>query len=273
MMSMQIILSGLGVMLLMAVATWLLSLKLQDVSIVDSVWSLFFVAGTLTYAALAPTFGTRVIVVLALVVIWALRLSVYLTWRNWGQPEDRRYRAMRDNHEPGFGLKSLYIIFGLQAVLAWIISLPLYAAVTGPWPLGTLDYLGAALVISGIVFETTADLQLARFKAQRENAGRVLDTGLWRYTRHPNYFGDFCVWWGFYLIAVSAGGWWTIFAPLLMSVLLMKVSGVTLLEKDIGQRRPKYADYIARTNAFFPGLPSRKAAHEPGDLPGSKVAR
>jgi steroid 5-alpha reductase family enzyme len=260
-------------MLLLAVATWLSSLRLRDVSIVDSVWSLFFLAGALTYAALAPTHGARATIVLVLVAVWALRLSIYLTWRNWGEPEDRRYRAMREKHGPGFQFRSLYIIFFLQAALAWIISMPLYAGVTGPWPIGALDYLGMALVVIGIVFETTADLQLTRFKARPGNAGRVLDTGLWRYSRHPNYFGDFCVWWGFYLLAVSAGGWWTIFAPMLMSVLLMKVSGVALLEKDIGERRPKYADYVARTNAFFPGPPRPAAAHEPASMNSSKAVR
>lgn len=268
-----IFISGLGVMAALTVSTWLLSLRLRDVSIVDSVWSLFFLAGAVSYSALATGNPVRVTIVLALVALWALRLSIYLTWRNWGEPEDHRYRAMRAKHEPGFAFKSLYIIFGLQAVLAWIISAPLFAAAAGPWSIGVLDYLGIAVVVTGIAFETIADAQLARFKARPENAGRVLDTGLWRYTRHPNYFGDFCVWWGFYLIAASAGGWWTIFAPLLMSVLLMKVSGVTLLEKDIGERRPKYADYIARTNAFFPG-PSRQVARSmSADVPGSEVTR
>jgi steroid 5-alpha reductase family enzyme len=106
-----------------------------------------------------------------------------------------------------------------------------------------------------MIFETGGDYQLARFKADPANQGKVMDRGLWRYTRHPNYFGEFCIWWGYYLIALAAGGWWSIFAPALMTFLLLHVSGVALLEKDIGQRRPAYRDYIARTNAFFPGLP------------------
>ena len=273
MMATQIIFAGLGVMLLMAFATWMLSLRLRDVSIVDSVWSLFFLAGAFTYVSLSPTGGVRQTVMLVLVTIWALRLSGYLTWRNWGEPEDRRYRVMRDKHGPGFARKSLYIIFALQAMLAWIISMPLFAAASGPWPLGLLDALGVAIILTGIVFETIADLQLARFKARPENAGRVLDTGLWRYTRHPNYFGDFCVWWGFYLLAISAGGWWTVFSPLLMSVLLMRVSGVTLLEKDIGERRPEYADYVAHTNAFFPGPARRGGRSKSLGRADSEVAR
>jgi steroid 5-alpha reductase family enzyme len=263
MIELNVIFAALGVMLLMASATWLLSLVLRDVSIVDSVWSLFFLAATVVFITLSSESGTRAELVLVLVGIWALRLAGYLTWRNWGEPEDRRYAAMREKHGSGFAFKSLVIIFALQAVLAWIIAFPLYPAATGPWPIGVLDLLGAALVLVGIGFETVADLQLARFKADERNKGKVLDQGLWRYTRHPNYFGDFCVWWGLYLIAASAGGWWTIFSPLLMSLLLLRVSGVTLLEKDISERRPAYADYIARTNAFFPGPPRAASSDAP----------
>jgi steroid 5-alpha reductase family enzyme len=151
--------------------------------------------------------------------------------------------------------KSLYIDFALQGVLAWIISIPLLLAVAHPAPLQLLDYAGVLLWLTGMLFEAGGDYQLARFKADPANKGKVMDSGFWRYTRHPNYFGEFCIWWGFYLIAVAAGGWWTIYAPALMTFLLLRVSGVALLEKDIGKRRPAYRDYIARTNAFFPGLP------------------
>jgi steroid 5-alpha reductase family enzyme len=144
-------------------------------------------------------------------------------------------------------------VFGLQAVLAWVISAPLAGAITGQAPLGPLDAVGAALTLFGIVYEAVADAQLARFKADPANQGAVMDRGVWRYTRHPNYFGEFCVWWGLYAIALGAGAGWTIFGPLAMTLLLLKVSGVALLEKDIAERRPAYRDYIARTNAFFPG--------------------
>jgi len=146
-------------------------------------------------------------------------------------------------------------VFWFQAVLAWVISLPLLGAMFGHQPLGWLDGIGVLLFAVGLLFESVGDWQLSRFKADPANAGKVMDRGLWRYTRHPNYFGDFCVWWGFYLIALSAGAWWSVIAPLIMSALLMKYSGAGLLEKDIGERRPKYADYIRRTNAFFPGPP------------------
>jgi steroid 5-alpha reductase family enzyme len=193
--------------------------------------------------------------VLALLAVWAVRLAGYITWRNWGEGEDHRYQAIRARNQPNFEWKSLYLVFVLQGVLAWIVSLSLLAAIVSERPWGWLDTLGMAVVVFGIVFEAVGDAQLAAFNARPENRGKVMNSGLWRYTRHPNYFGEFCVWWGFYLIALSAGGWWALLSPLLMSVLLLKVSGVALLEKDIGERRPAYRDYIARTNAFFPGVP------------------
>ena len=160
-----------------------------------------------------------------------------------------------ERNEPGFAWKSIYLVFGLQAVLAWLISAPIAASIASAAPIDALDAIGAVLTVFGIAFETLADAQLARFKAEPANAGRVMDSGLWRYTRHPNYFGEFCVWWGLYGIALGAGAWWTLFSPLLMTVLLLRVSGVALLEKDIAERRPAYRDYAARTNAFFPGPP------------------
>jgi steroid 5-alpha reductase family enzyme len=240
-------------LLAVAVVFWLVSLARNDVSIVDSLWSLMFLLVALVYAGTAAEPGPRILLVLALTTIWAIRLSAYITWRNHGQDEDYRYQEIRRNNEPGFRFKSLYIVFGLQAVLAWVISLPLVVAISGQAAPGPLDYAGAALWLVGATFEAVGDWQLARFKRDPGNRGKVLDSGLWRYTRHPNYFGNFTLWWGFWLIALAAGGWWTIFAPLLMSFLLLRVSGVVLLEKDIGQRRPDYAEYIRRTNAFFPG--------------------
>jgi steroid 5-alpha reductase family enzyme len=255
----QVMGAALALLIGTATLTWALSVLLRDVGIVDSMWSIFFLLAALVYAASDAPAGPRQVILVTLVAIWSLRLAVYLTWRNWGEPEDRRYVEIRRRNEPGFTFKSLYLVFWLQAILALLISMPLYAAITGPAALGVIDFLGIALWCIGLFFESVGDLQLARFKSDPGNAGRVLDTGLWRYTRHPNYFGDFCVWWGFFLLALSAGGWWTILSPVLMSVLLLRVSGVTLLEKDISERRPAYADYIARTNAFFPGPPRVQA--------------
>jgi steroid 5-alpha reductase family enzyme len=239
----------------LAVAAWAVATARRNVGLVDIAWSLFFLAAAIAYLAGGGHDGPRAWLVLALVGCWALRLATYLAVRNWNAPEDHRYRAIRARNEPGFAWKSLYLVFGLQAVLAWLISAPLAAAIAGGDPLGALDAAGAALAAFGIAFESVADAQLAAFKSDPASAGKVMDRGLWRYTRHPNYFGEFCVAWGLWLLALGAGGWWTVFAPVLMSVLLLRVSGVALLEKDIGERRPAYRDYVARTNAFFPGPP------------------
>lgn len=243
---------ALPVLLAMALAAWAVATARRNVGLVDIVWSLFFLAGALVYAV-AGGEGPRAWLVLALVGVWALRLAVHLALRNWGAPEDHRYRAIRARNEPGFPWKSLYLVFGLQALLAWLISAPLAGAIASAGGLQPLDAAGAALAAFGIAFESAADAQLANFRSDPANAGKVMNRGLWRYTRHPNYFGEFCVAWGLWLVALSAGAWWTVFAPLLMSVLLLRVSGVALLEKDIAERRPAYRDYVATTNAFFPG--------------------
>jgi len=250
-----IYLSALVWLAVVAVLGWLVSVLRRNVDLVDSLWSLMFLLALVCYWRLAPQQTERGLLLIALVGVWALRLSVYLTARNWGHDEDRRYRAIRARNDPGFTFKSLYLVFGFQAVLAWLISVPLLGATLGDAPLGSLDYLGVSLWVVGFVFEAGGDWQLARFKRDPANAGKVMDRGFWRYTRHPNYFGDFAIWWGFYAIALSAGAWWSIPGPLLMSVLLLRVSGVRLLERDIGERRPAYADYVRRTNAFFPGPP------------------
>lgn len=248
------VLGGFGVLF------WLVSLWKVDVSIVDSLWSLMFLLAAGMYALLIEEPGARTGLVLALVAVWAIRLSAYITWRNHGQPEDHRYQQIRRNNEPGFRYKSLYIVFGLQAFLAWLISLPLIAAISGSSEPGWLDLAGVAMWAGGMTFEAVGDWQLARFKADPDNRGKVCDRGLWRFTRHPNYFGNFLIWWGFFLVACAAGAYWTVVSPLLMSFLLLKVSGVALLEKDIGERRPGYADYVRRTNAFFPGRPLKRAS-------------
>jgi steroid 5-alpha reductase family enzyme len=243
--------AAIGIGLLM-IATWLVSLALRDASIVDIVWGLGFVA-VAWISVLVGTDDRRSLLVAALTTIWGLRLTFYLAWRNLGKGEDYRYQAMRRRYGARFGAVSLFVVFGFQGVLMWIVSLPVQTA-TGDTT-GPLDLLGILLWTIGIVFETVGDLQLARFKAKPQNKGRVLDTGLWRYTRHPNYFGDFCVWWGIFGIALAGGAWWSIVGPLVMTALLMRYSGAGLLEKTIGRRRPGYDEYVRRTNAFFPGPP------------------
>lgn len=244
---------SLAAILLFAGLSWVASVFIGKVSFVDSLWSLFFLLAALLFAAEATPLSARGMIVLALVAIWSLRLCVHITARNWGEPEDYRYATIRRNNEPGFVVKSLVIVFGLQGLLAWIIAAPLLPAISSHAPLGVIDLLAFLVWTTGFIFEAVGDYQLGQFKADGRNAGKVLDTGLWRYTRHPNYFGDFCIWWGFWLFAAAGGGWWTVFAPLLMSFLLLKVSGVAMLEKTIRSRRPEYAEYIESTNAFFPG--------------------
>jgi steroid 5-alpha reductase family enzyme len=239
-------------MLAFGFAGWVYSNLKSNVTIVDSLWGLFFLLGALFY--LGDTLSFRAALVVVLVAIWSLRLSIYLTMRNSDTHEDRRYQQIRRKNEP-FWIKSIYIVFGLQAILAWIISLPLHGAITSLREIGTLDLLGVILWSIGFYFEVVGDLQLQRFKQDPENAGKALSKGLWRYTRHPNYFGECCIWWGYYLIAASSGAWWSFPAPLLVTFLLLKVSGVVMLERDIVERRPEYADYIRRTNSFFPWFP------------------
>jgi steroid 5-alpha reductase family enzyme len=254
-MNWHIYLYGLYAMLAFGFMGWLLSLYRNNVTHVDSMWSLFFVAGGCTYASQIANLGSRSLIMLALLTLWAVRLCVYLTWRNWGPHEDHRYAAIRSNNSPGFAFKSLYIVFGLQAVLAWIISLPVLGALNSAAPINIVDIIGIALLGFGLIWETLADWQLSAFKAKPQNKAKVLNTGVWRYSRHPNYFGECCVWWGFYLMALAAGAWWALPSALLMTLLLVKVSGVALLEQTITERRPEYAEYIRTTNAFIPGCP------------------
>jgi steroid 5-alpha reductase family enzyme len=246
---------ALGLIVALAFATWLVSLWRRDVSIVDGMWPVFIAGGGVVYAATTERLGITGLVALVLVVVWGLRLCAHITIRNHGQPEDRRYQRIRANNQPHFEYKSLYIVFGFQALLAWIVALPLMATARTAEAPGLLEALGALLAAFGIAFEAIADAQLERFKRKPEHRGRVLDTGLWRYSRHPNYFGECCAWWGLGLMALGAGGWWGLASPLLMTVLLLKVSGVTLLERDIGERRPEYVRYLRTTNAFVPGRP------------------
>jgi len=239
-------------------AVWLLSLVLRDASIVDITWGLGFVLVAWVSFATGDGSDARRTLVVVLTTLWGVRLAAYLAWRNIGKGEDYRYQAMRRRHGDRFPLVSLYLVFGLQGVLMWIVSLPVQAAMVPASPSGlvVLDFAGIALWCVGMFFETVGDLQLARFKADPANSGRVMDRGLWRYTRHPNYFGDFCVWWALYAITLATGdAWWAGAGPIVMTVLLMRVSGVPLLERHMGKRRPGYEQYVRRTSAFFPRAP------------------
>ncbi len=258
-----LLLITLGVIAGLMLLLWLLSLYLRDASIVDPFWGTGFAVTVCVAHAVARPDDFRPLLVTLLTTIWGLRLSLYLLVRNWGHGEDRRYQAMRKRFGPKFPLISLGYVFGLQGLIMWIVSMPTVAiqipADPLPWS-RALGVVGIALWIVGFLFESVGDYQLARFKRDPDNKGRVLNTGLWRYTRHPNYFGDFCVWWGLYIIAAAGGYWWTFFSPALMSFFLIRVSGVPMLERTITDRRPEYRQYIETTNAFFPGPPRKTAA-------------
>jgi len=250
------------------VLLWLVSLAARDTSIVDIFWGPGFVLVAWTVFAwvtahdLPDGGGARRLLLAALVTVWGLRLGIYLGRRNLGKGEDYRYVAMREKARGRFWLISLGKVFLLQGLLMWVVSLPLQAGQLPSTPdgLGPLALAGAAVWAIGLFFESLGDWQLARFKSDPANRGRVMDRGLWRYTRHPNYFGDFLVWWGLYLVALEGHGtWWTVAGPLLMSFLLLRVSGVAMLEKTIATRRPGYEQYVRRTSAFFP-LPPRRAS-------------
>lgn len=241
-------------------ALWLASIALRDVSIVDPAWGPAFVlVAAVAAAAGAGCLGRRWLL-FAMTAVWGLRLGAYLLVRKLRDPgEDRRYAAMRERRGSRFVPWSLVWIFGLQGLLVLIVSLPVQVAAGRGGVLTAAIIPGVVLWAVGFAFESVGDEQLRRFKARSDSRGQVMDRGLWRYTRHPNYFGDFCVWWGLWLVALTAGGtWWTFVGPVVMSTLLIRVSGAGLLEKDIGDRRPGYADYIRRTSGFFPWPPRKR---------------
>ncbi len=248
-------LSGLATTAGLMFAAWLISLPLRNVAIVDVFWGLAVAAAGVTWLLQADGSPRGALAVL-LAVLWAGRLALHILWRSRGKPEDRRYREIRARNEPRFAFKSLYLVFALQALLAWIIAAPLFGATLDSGPLGPVDLAATLLWLAGFLLQGIADFQMARFQ-QRPDAGRaVMNQGLWRYSRHPNYFGETLMWWSLWLIAAAGGAWWTCFGPALLTFLLLKVSGVALTEKDIASRRPEYQDYIRRTSAFVP-LPPR----------------
>jgi steroid 5-alpha reductase family enzyme len=252
---------GLGVAGVYVVAIWLLSLALRNASIIDIFWGPGFALLAGAYALLAEDgYSGRQVFVVVLTAAWGLRLGGYILWRNAGHGEDYRYQKMRENAGDAFWWRSLFTVFLLQGVMLWIVAWPLLVAVHSDDPdhLTITDFIGAAVWLTGFLFEAVSDFQLARFKADPTNKGKVMDRGLWRYSRHPNYFGNATLWWGLFIIA--AGTTWgiaTVFSPLLMTFLLTRVSGVALLERTIKKRRPEYEEYERRTSAFIPLPPKR----------------
>jgi steroid 5-alpha reductase family enzyme len=251
-------LGGLGAILTALTLVWLLSVRLRDASIADVCWGPGFVLLVWLYCGLSPAMTPRAWLLAVLMTLWGTRLSLHIARRNHGNGEDPRYRAMRASQGPAFWWRSLFTVFWLQGTILWFVALPLLVAVRAPQPAAwtSADALGVLLFAVGVGFEIVGDHQLARFKAEPSNRGQVLDRGLWRYTRHPNYFGDATLWWGVYIIACATpGGWLTVMSPALMSFLLIRVSGVKLLEDGLKASKPGYRAYIERTPSFFPWFP------------------
>ena len=247
--------SGIAILVMM-VLLWLLSLVFKNASIVDIFWGIGFVIVTWLAFSLGAGYIPRKQLVAVLVTIWGLRLALHIGIRNWGKPEDFRYAKWRQDNGSRWWWFSFFQVFLLQGVLMWIISAPLIAAQTSGYPviITPLDVIGVVLWLIGMFFEALGDLQLMLFKANPANKGKLLTTGVWRFTRHPNYFGESALWWGYYIIALVSGSWWTVFSPIIMTWLLLRVSGVAMLERTM-KLKPGYEEYMKSTSAFFPWFP------------------
>ncbi|MDG1485629.1 MAG: DUF1295 domain-containing protein [Porticoccaceae bacterium] len=259
-------LEALPVVLLIALVNWLVSLYLDRVSTAKYSWSIMLAAATLIYAQTLGTNGPVEVALVIMVVVWALRLAVFLLVRDRNQPEDRRYRMMRKRHSPNFGFKSFYLIFMSQAILAWLLSsifaIALKNATDTQMQWGLYHYAGVALWTFGLCFEGLADRQLYAFNRQVIKRSQTLSTGLWRYSRHPNYFGECCVWWAWFVFAIPSGDAAVLLAPLLMTLMLARVTGINLVEQDIVTRRPDYAFYQDSTSVLIPMPPPEPVIRE-----------
>ena len=234
---------------------WIWSVYLKDVSIVDIFWGLGFVILNIFYVFNSGDLNSRKILLLVLVSVWGLRLSIYLAYRNIGKGEDFRYQEFRRKFGPKrYWWFSYFQAFLLQGALMILISITLLGMsfTSQLKTLSTLDYIGIGIWLIGFIFEAGGDYQLMRFKKNTNNKGNVLTTGFWKYTRHPNYFGDAAVWWSYAIFSISAGAYWQVIGSILMTLLIINISGVTLLEKSLKQTKTAYSDYIDKTSSFFP---------------------
>lgn len=241
------------------VLLYILSLVLKNSSIVDCFWGAGFVLiAWYVFSLTGSPHAPRDWLMVGLVTIWGLRLTAYVTWRNWGKGEDFRYTKWRNEHPDQWWWRSFFHVFILQGLIMWVVASPITGvlAAENSTSLALLDYLGIFVWVIGFFFESVGDIQLARFRANPDNKGQVLNKGVWHLTRHPNYFGDAAQWWGFYVIALSAGAWWTVISPLWMTYLLVKVSGVAMLERTLNYK-PGYEAYAAKTSAFIPWFPKK----------------
>ena len=264
MLASEIVFVNAAVSAVLFLVLWRISIRLKDPSFIDAWWPIGMVIMAWTTYALTGGQGPHALALSVLCSLWGLRLGGYLFWRWRKHGADRRYAVMMGKAEVergwNFAKASLLLVFAMQAPLQFVVCLPVQLGQVAPTlALGPLAWAGVALAVIGIAFETLGDYQLVRFKADPANAGKVLQSGLWRYTRHPNYFGDACAWWGLYLIAAETGalGVASILGPVLLTFLLTRWSGVPTVEGRMRRKRPEYADYVARTSGFIP-LPPRR---------------
>lgn len=237
---------------------WLWSVIIKNVSIVDIFWGIGFVVVNAFYVFSSGELNPRKILILVLVTVWGLRLAGYLAKRNIGKGEDFRYQEFRRKYgAERYWWFSYFQTFILQGVLMMIVSLPLLGISMGSGDLNLLDYIAILTWLIGFTFEAGGDFQLSRFKRDPGNKGKVLNTGFWKYTRHPNYFGDTAVWWAFAVFSIAAGSYWQVIGTVVMTLLIIKVSGVALLEKTLNESKPQYREYIQKTSSFFPWFPKK----------------
>ncbi|MBB3663721.1 MULTISPECIES: DUF1295 domain-containing protein [Prauserella salsuginis group] len=249
---------ALGVALLVVVVTFGVARLRGRYDTIDTAWGAGFAVIAAVGFAADPTDAGSPLLATVLVIVWGIRLSVHLHLRNAGQGEDHRYRAMSARARSHPGARMFFRTYLTQAGVMWFVSLPVVFAQQRPAEIGVLGILGALVWCVGLTFEAVGDEQLRRFTADPANKGRVLDRGLWRYTRHPNYFGDACVWWGLYLIAAQQPpGAATVLSPVLMTWLLARGTGKPMTERRLRETRSGYPDYVSRTSGFLP-LPPKK---------------
>jgi steroid 5-alpha reductase family enzyme len=246
-----------GSVLLVVSVLWMISVAIRDASIIDMFWGLLFVIMAWTLFAMQLGAGAlKPFVFLFLVTAWGMRLAVHLTARNLGEGEDNRYRLWRHHGGETWWLKTYWRIYLFQGGLALIVATPVIAAFYGPEVFTTVTWLGVIIWALGLGIESTADIQLTRFRADPDNEAKVMDAGLWRYSRHPNYFGDALMWWGLGLFTLSPMTLWSLLGPLAMTVIFLSLSN-NVIERGLNKRHPAYEAYVKRTSVFVPMPPKQ----------------
>ena len=231
---------------------------IKDNSIVDIAWGIgFIIAASISFLE-SNKFFSQNLLVNSLVVIWGLRLAIYIFIRHHGKPEDYRYKEMRDSWGKNVLLMGLLKVFLPQVIVMYIIAFPVLAVNSFPHDgLQITDIAGAIIWLTGFYFEAVSDMQMFRYKKDPANKGKVMKYGLWKFTRHPNYFGEAAMWWGIFIIAIPSGYWYlSLLSPVVITLLIIKVTGVELLEKKY-KDNPEYQEYIRKTSSFIP-LPPKK---------------